>query len=207
MKKNRQHNGQKDKQRSTKHTYKTKDRVTRTPLKTGDELSYSGRVSSFFSTSDTHRVILVTNPMISHEWGTDREVFTTSGTYPRSFVMQIFHNVQPSHGGDRKTFEVITSIKLRGILVSVASLLAATLYQGNPDRNHKLWNIVSTERFILHMQVLLECCYIWMESSQWENWNHLFCRKVSFLTAPHCQFRGVGQGMKQTYLYLWYPLL
>jgi hypothetical protein len=34
-------------------------------------------------------------------------------------------------------------------------LLAATLYQGNPDRNHKLWNIVSTERYILHMQVLL----------------------------------------------------
>jgi hypothetical protein len=26
---------QKDKQRFTKHTYKTKDRVTRTPLKTG----------------------------------------------------------------------------------------------------------------------------------------------------------------------------
>ena len=26
------------------------------------------------------------------------------------------------------------------------------------------------------------------------------------LTAPHCQFRGVGQGMKRTYLYLWYPL-
>jgi hypothetical protein len=29
---------QKDKQRSTKHTYKTKDRVTRTLLKTGGEL-------------------------------------------------------------------------------------------------------------------------------------------------------------------------
>ena len=29
---------QKDKQRSTKHTYKTKDRGTRTPLKTGGEL-------------------------------------------------------------------------------------------------------------------------------------------------------------------------
>ena len=27
----------KDKQRSTKHSYKTKDRVTRIPLKTGDE--------------------------------------------------------------------------------------------------------------------------------------------------------------------------
>jgi hypothetical protein len=34
-----------------------------------------------------------------------------------------------------------------------------------------------------------------MKSSQWDNWNHIFCRKVSFLTAPHCQFRGVGQGM------------
>jgi hypothetical protein len=29
---------------------------------------------------------------------------------------------------------------------------------------------------------------------------------VSFLTTTHCQFRGAGQGMKQTYLYLWYPL-
>jgi len=32
---------QKDKQRSTKHTYKTKDRVTLTPLKTGSELMCS----------------------------------------------------------------------------------------------------------------------------------------------------------------------
>jgi hypothetical protein len=30
---------------------------------------------------------------------------------------------------------------LKGTLGSVASLLAATLYQGNPDRNHMLWNI------------------------------------------------------------------
>ena len=30
-------NVQKDKQRSTKHTHKPKDRVTRTPLKTGGE--------------------------------------------------------------------------------------------------------------------------------------------------------------------------
>ena len=42
-KKDKHHYGQKkkvqkDKQRSTKHTHKTKDRITRTPLKTGDEL-------------------------------------------------------------------------------------------------------------------------------------------------------------------------
>ena len=193
---------QKDKQRSTKHTYKTKDRVTRTPLKTGDELRCAGRVSSSCSTSGTRRANLVTNPVISREWGKDREVFTTSGTYPWSFVTQIFQNGQPSHGGDRKIFEVMTSTLPKGTLGSVASLLAATLYQGNLDRNHKLWNIVSSERYILHMQVLLESCYILMESWQWENWNHLFCRKVSSLTDPHSRFRGVGQGMKQTYLYL-----
>ena len=27
---------------------------------------------------------------------------------------------------------------------SATSLLAATLHQGNPDRNHKIWNIVSS---------------------------------------------------------------
>ena len=39
---------QKKKQRSTKHTHRTKDRVTRTPLKTGGELRCSGRVDSSF---------------------------------------------------------------------------------------------------------------------------------------------------------------
>jgi hypothetical protein len=77
-KKKRQHNRQektvqKDKQRSTKHTYKTKDRVTRTPLKTGGELRCSGKVSNSCSTSVTRRVILATNPVIYHERGKDRE--------------------------------------------------------------------------------------------------------------------------------------
>jgi hypothetical protein len=73
---------QQDKQRSTKHTYKTKDRLTRTPLKTGGELMCSGRVGISYSTSGTRHVNLVTNPVMSHERGKDREVFTTSGTYP-----------------------------------------------------------------------------------------------------------------------------
>ena len=72
-------------------------------------------------------------------------MLTTSGTYPWSFVIQIFHNGQPSHGGDHNIFDVIASTLPRGTLGSVASLLVATLYQGNPDTNHKLWNIVSTE--------------------------------------------------------------
>jgi hypothetical protein len=36
--------GQNDKQRSSKYYKKTKDRATRTPLKTGYELGCSGRV-------------------------------------------------------------------------------------------------------------------------------------------------------------------
>jgi hypothetical protein len=70
-KKNTQSNGQmkkgqKDKQQSTKHTHKTKDRIIQTPLKSGGELRYSVRVSSSCSTSGTSRADLVTNPVISH---------------------------------------------------------------------------------------------------------------------------------------------
>ena len=108
---NRHHNGQKkkDKPRFTKHTHKTKDWATRTQLKTRGELRSSGRVGNSCSTSGTCHVNLITNPVISHEWGKDWKVLTTSGTYPWSFVTQIFHNGQPSNGGDRKTFEVMTS--------------------------------------------------------------------------------------------------
>ena len=65
---------------------KTKDGVTRTPLKPGDELRCSGRAGSSCSASGTCRVNLVTNPVISRESVKDREVLTTCGIYPWSFV-------------------------------------------------------------------------------------------------------------------------
>ena len=74
-------------------------------------------------------------------------MLTTSGTLPWSFVTQIFHG----HGGDRKTFEVMTSAYAIGILGSVGSLLTAILYQGITEGNHKPWDIVSTRRYILHI--------------------------------------------------------
>ena len=58
---------QKDKQRSTKHTHKTNDQVTRTPLKTGGELMCSGRVGSSCSNSGNRRVNPDTNRVISHD--------------------------------------------------------------------------------------------------------------------------------------------
>ena len=108
-KKNIQHNDQnknvqKDKQRSTKQTHKTKDRVTGTTLKTGDEIRCSGGMNRSCSTSGTSRINLAINPVISHAWGMNREVLTTSRTYSWSFVTQKFLSIQPSHGGDRSTF-------------------------------------------------------------------------------------------------------
>jgi hypothetical protein len=84
-------------------------RILITPLVSSISFSdNSGSVSSSYSTSDTRRVNLVTNPVISHEWGKDRDVLVTNGTYSWSFVTQIFHNGQPSHGGDRKTLSKLT---------------------------------------------------------------------------------------------------
>ena len=65
-------------------------------------------ISSPCSTSGTRRVNLVTNPVISRELGKDQEVFTKSKTYQWSYVTQIFHNDQPSHGGDRKIYYLKT---------------------------------------------------------------------------------------------------
>ena len=79
------------------------------PTKNGGELRCSGRVNSSCCTSGTRRFNLVTNPVISHEREKDQKVIATSESYPWSFVTQLFHNGRPSHDGDPKTFEVMTS--------------------------------------------------------------------------------------------------
>ena len=84
--KDRQHNGQKKRDRRTNNdlqntTHKPKDRVTRTPLNTMCEIGCSGRVSISCSSSDTRRVTLVTNLVISYERGQDPKMFTESETY------------------------------------------------------------------------------------------------------------------------------
>jgi hypothetical protein len=59
----------------------TKDWATETPLLTGNELMWSERVCSSWSTSGTSRVTLDAKTVIGHEWGKDRIVITTNGTY------------------------------------------------------------------------------------------------------------------------------
>ena len=63
LKKNRQHDGQKkkaqrDRQRSKKHTHKTKDGVARTPLKTRDEPICLERVAADPAPLVAHVVLL-----------------------------------------------------------------------------------------------------------------------------------------------------
>ena len=62
-------------------TQKTKDRATRTSLKTGGELVCSERVGISCSTYATRRVTLVTNPVSSHERRKTRTLIATNGTH------------------------------------------------------------------------------------------------------------------------------
>jgi hypothetical protein len=69
---------------------------------------------------------------------------------------------------NKKTHDLHMEIDSEGCLRSigsVASLLAATLYQGNHDMNHKYGEIGSIKTYILHIQVLLEsnCAHLLAE--------------------------------------------
>ena len=144
---------QKNKQWSTKHTHKTKDWATWAPLKTWIWTPYSRRVSSCCFICGILRATHVTNTMIRHESGKYLIGITTNGTYPWSFLTQIFR----SHGGDNETFVVMTSTSPLWTLQAVASFSAANVYQGNHHRNHKLWNSVLTEIYIIYF--ICRCCW------------------------------------------------
>jgi hypothetical protein len=75
---------QKDKQRSIKHTYKTKDRVTRTPLKIGDELRCSGRVDSAYSTSKL-------KSSLRKFYGRHHDLVDCYGIYVSQMTTDMFH--------------------------------------------------------------------------------------------------------------------
>jgi uncharacterized sodium:solute symporter family permease YidK len=57
-------------------------------------------------------------------------------------------------------------------LPSCSGFELLSLLFSNSDRKHKLMNIISTGRYISHMHVMLECCYIQYWSST-NNVSHL----------------------------------
>jgi hypothetical protein len=58
---------------------------------------------------------------------------------------------------DRETFVVMSSTVSMKTIISVSSFSAITVYKGTHNKNNKLCNALSTERYILHLLVLLEC--------------------------------------------------
>jgi hypothetical protein len=84
------------------------------------------------------------------------------------------------------------------------------LTKRNPWFNSFLIRTTSSGISYLLRDILSICRCSWNVATyiyingKWEILNNLFCRKVSFLTATHWQFRGVR--MKHIYLFLWYPL-
>jgi hypothetical protein len=105
---------------------------------------------------------------------------------------QIFHSGQTSHGFNRNIIEVMTlpnftkrNSYFRSFLVS------SILYQGHHDRRHKLWNIVSSERYILDIYIYIYAAGMLLHIIGKFIMGKLkssLCRKVPFLTAPHCLF-------------------
>jgi hypothetical protein len=86
---------QKDTQRSTNHTYKTKDRVIRTSLKTGAELRYSGMVSSSCSTRAAPAYGVYISQLIgysracgSYQDFLDRGLLLTTKVLNQGFIME-----------------------------------------------------------------------------------------------------------------------
>jgi hypothetical protein len=71
---------------STKHTHKTKDRVARTPLKTGGELGCSGRVSSSSSTYIS-QLIRYSRACGSHQDFLDRGLLLTMKLLNQGFLL------------------------------------------------------------------------------------------------------------------------
>ena len=51
---------------------------------------------------------------------------------------------------DDEKVEVLANTEIEKLTPRNPKLLATTFYQGNPEKNHKLCNIVSTERCLLH---------------------------------------------------------
>ena len=65
----------------------------------------------------------------------------------------------------------------------------------------------ATEWYELSMQVLLNNVATYKHTiHHGENWNHLLCREGAFLACNRPQYLGIDQWIKQTYLYLRYPL-
>jgi hypothetical protein len=147
-----------------------------------------GKRWDYCSTRGTCRIVRVTNVVMLHERENERNLL--SETNPWSSVTETFLNNTPSHDGDRDIFCDDSKFTL-GSYCSVASLLAATLCQGNPYMKPKLWNTVITDTYIFHIQALHIHCRWKVLNGEIEN--TYFRSQIGTC----CQFPDIDQGIRQ----------
>ena len=99
----------------------------------------------------TRCIVRITNVVMLNERENERNLLTE--TNPWSSVSETFLNNTPNHDGTRDTFCDDSKFTF-GSYCSVASLLAATLCQGNPYRKPKLWITVITDTYIFHIRAI-----------------------------------------------------
>ena len=79
----------------------------------------NGWISNSCSNNDTRPVTLVTQPV--------KSIAEDNGTYQLSFVTLVYYSGYLSHGGDCKTFKVMTSTEPIGIFGLVLTVLTAAM--------------------------------------------------------------------------------
>ena len=108
--------GIKDKQRSTTDTHKTKDRITRTPLKAEGELRCSGMVGSSFSTIGkcmwcswqfNHHIVTLNKDSIRVLNSRDLIEYTQSRSHSSFYSINIFYFSQLPPSPHSKLKEVV----------------------------------------------------------------------------------------------------
>jgi hypothetical protein len=73
-----------------------------------DQISdHVGPIICISNSGGIRRLTILTNPVISHEWGQNRTENTSNGTHSWLFLTQKVHSDWPSRGGDHKTVEVL----------------------------------------------------------------------------------------------------
>ena len=85
--------------------------------------------SSSCSTSSTSHVTLVTNPVISHEWGKNWIVIMTNRTYLWSFVTQMFRNGESSHGINLTTTKKQTKMEWNTFNIFILWICVIHIYK------------------------------------------------------------------------------
>ena len=131
----------------------------------------------FCSTTDTRRVKLVNT-----QWNVVKEEKEGNCDYDKRSISVVICDTEIRHNDDNSSFEVPTS---NFYLTTSNPWLTVILYQGNADRNHKLWNYMLIQihvykTIIIHKPTREKAVLKWSDICQ------VIFPKVRWYTASGC---------------------